>query len=123
MSSERLAAAFDDIIRAIDLISAWVKEAGGADDALRADTQSRSAIERQLLIISEAAIRLHKLDAEALMRLAPSIDWPGVRGVGNFIRHKYDDLDGAVIAGIVGEKLGELREECDKAMQTLRDLK
>lgn len=100
-----------------------MKEAGGADDALRADTQSRSAIERQLLIISEAAIRPHKLDAEALMRLAPSIDWPGVRGVGNFIRQKYDDLDGAVIAGIVGEKLGELREECDKAMQTLRDLK
>lgn len=104
MSSERLIAAFDDIVRAIDLIEAWVKEAGGPAVALRADTQSRSAIERQLLIISEAAIRMHKIDAEAPPRLAPDIDWPGVRGIGNFIRHKYDDLDGAIIAGVVGGK-------------------
>lgn len=49
MSSEQLIAAFEDIVRAIDLIDTWVKEAGGPDLALRADTQSRSAVERQLL--------------------------------------------------------------------------
>jgi len=49
-------------------------------------------------------------------RLAPSVDWPGVRGVGNFIRHKYDDLDDAIIAGVVGEKLGGLRESCIRAV-------
>ncbi len=98
MSSERAAAAFSDIIQAIGLIEKWVTEAGGPANALRPDTQSRSAVERQLLIISEAAIRLHKLDPLLLKRLAPTIDWPGVRGVGNFIRHRYDDLDGAIIA-------------------------
>ena len=123
MSSERLIAAFEDIVRAIDLIDRWVKEAGGAANALRADAQSRSAIERQLLIVSEAAIRLHKLDPEAAARLAPSVDWPGVRGVGNFIRHKYDDLDGAIIAGIVGDKLGALRNACEEAMHAMRDPK
>lgn len=119
MSSERLIAAFEDIARAVGLIDTWVKEAGGADAALRADTQSRSAIERQLLIISEAAIRLHRLDPEAAARLAPSVDWPGVRGVGNYIRHKYDDLDGAIIAGVVGEKLAELRSACASAIRAL----
>lgn len=121
MSSERLIVAFEDIVRAIDLIDRWVKEAGGAANALRADAQSRSAVERQLLIISEAAIRLHKLDPEVAARLAPSVDWPGVRGVGNFIRHKYDDLDGAIIAGIVGEKLTELRSACAAAIKTLKN--
>lgn len=121
MSSERLVGAFHDIIRAIDLIDVWLKDAGGADDALRPDTQPRSAIERQLLIISEAAIRLHKIDPAAPAQFAPSVDWPGVRGVGNFIRHKYDDLDGAVIAGIVGDKLSDLREACVHAIKTLRN--
>lgn len=123
MSSDRLVAAFEDIVRAVDLIDVSVMEAGGAGVALAPETQSRSAIERQLLIISEAAIRLHKLDPGAAARLAPSVDWPGVRGVGNFIRHKYDDLDSAIIAGVVGERLGELREACNKAMARLRDLK
>lgn len=121
MSSERLVAAFEDIVRAIDLIDAWAKDAGGAVSALRADTQSRSAIERQLLIISEAAVRLHRLDADAISRLAPAVDWPGVRGVGNYIRHKYDDLDGAIVAAIVGGKLGELRDACVQAIAALRN--
>lgn len=99
-----------------------MKEAGGPDIALRADAQSRSAIERQLLIISEAAIRLHKIDADASARHAPVVDWPGVRGVGNFIRHKYDDLDGVIIAGVVGERLAELRSACVAAAAGLRGI-
>ncbi len=91
MSSERLIAAFDDIARAIDLVDAWVKEAGGSAKALRANTQSRSAIERRLLIISEAAIRRHKID-----------------------------LDGAIIAGVVDEKLAELRRACFSAIESLQ---
>ena len=120
MSSERLVAAFEDVIRAVDLIDAWIDEAGGAAIALRPDTQSRSAIERQLLIISEAAIRVHKIDPGELARLAPNVDWPGVRGVGNFIRHKYDDLDSAIIAGIVGDRLGVLRSACSRAIEILK---
>ena len=121
MSSERLIGAFDDIVHVIDLIEAWVKDAGGSEVALRPDTQARSAIERQLLIISEAAIRMHKIDSAAPARLASAIDWPGVRGVGNFIRHKYDDLDGAIIAGVVGERLSTLRGACSGAAKRLRE--
>ena len=48
-------------------------------------------LSRQLLVISEAAIRMHKIDATVGPKLVPDIDWPGIRGIGNFIRHKYDD--------------------------------
>lgn len=120
MSSERLIAALDDIVRAIDLVDAWVKEAGGAAAALRPDTQPRSAIERQLLVISEAAIRMHKVDPAAAARLAPEVDWAGVRGIGNFIRHKYDDLDAVIIADVIGEKLDSLRAACAAAAKRLR---
>ncbi len=119
MLSERLKAAFDDILRAIDLIEIWVKEAGGVDVALRENSQSRSAIERQLLVISEAAVRINKIDPAAAARYAPAVDWPGARGIGNFIRHKYDDLDAALIASVVGAKLALMRTACAAAIERL----
>jgi uncharacterized protein with HEPN domain len=93
MPSERIAKCFRDTLGAISLIESWVDEAGGADKAILHDLKARSAIERQLLVVSEAAIRLDKLDSTAAPRLAPSVDWSGIRGMGNFIRHTYDDLD------------------------------
>ena len=75
MSSERVARSFGDILAAIDLIETWVAEAGGADKAIFHDLKVRSAIERQLLVVSEAAIRLDKLEPGVAPRLAPDIDW------------------------------------------------
>lgn len=119
MPSERASRLFGDIAAACDRIKAWVHESGGSRSALAPDTLVRSAIERQLLIISEAAIRLSKLDSELCPRLAPDIDWPGVRGMGNFIRHKYDDLDTEIIAGVLGDKLEELACACRTAQAQL----
>jgi hypothetical protein len=39
-----------------------------------------------------------------------------VRGIGNFIRRKYDDLDETVIADVVGAKLQTLRRACSDAL-------
>jgi predicted nucleotidyltransferase len=55
---EHIARCFRDTVSAIRLIETWVEEAGGSDKAILLDPKARSAIERQLLIISEAAIRL-----------------------------------------------------------------
>jgi uncharacterized protein with HEPN domain len=74
MPFERIAKCFRDTLNAINLIETWVEEAGGADQAILHDIKACSAIERQLLVISEAAIRLDKLDATAAPRLAPSVD-------------------------------------------------
>src|SRR4051812_46399839 len=108
MPSDRIAGCFSDIITAIELILKWVDEAGGIDVAVYRNALVRSAIERQLLVISEAAIRLQKLSPEAMGTRAPEIDWPGIRGIGNFIRHKYDDLDAEVIAEVLRHKLKSL---------------
>lgn len=108
MPSERIERAFADISRAIDLIEIWIAEAGSINVALQ-DVKARSAIERQLLVISEAAIRLDKIDPTFAPGHAPDIDWPGVRGIGNFIRHKYDELDMQVIADVLKHRLATLK--------------
>ena len=120
MPFERIAKCFDDVLNAINLIQTWGEEAGGAEQAILRDLKARSAIERQLLIISEAAIRLDKLDPTAAPRLAPSVDWSGVRGIGNFIRHKYDDLDTSILVDVIGNRLTELRQACLHALETLK---
>jgi uncharacterized protein with HEPN domain len=117
--SERAAGYFDDIVRAADLITGWAAEAGGGGPTILDDPKSRSAIERQFLVISEAAARLHKLDPAIGPRLAPNIDWQGIRGIGNFIRHRYDDLDRTVLVDVIEHRLAELRLSCLAAVATL----
>jgi len=79
----------------------------------RLDARTR-AIERQLLVISEAAIRLDRLDATAARRLAPGVDWAGIRGIG-----KYDDLDASILVDVVRNRLIGLRDACVRAVDTL----
>ena len=119
MPSDRLTRCFDDMLTAADLIKKWIGQAGGVDAAIYHDLLSRSAIERQLLVISEAAIRLHKTDPAAGPTLAPDVDWPGIRGIGNFIRHKYDDLDASVLADVLSNRLDPLRIAVDSALEQL----
>ncbi len=119
MPSDRIVKCLQDVIDAIDLIETWIAEAGGADQAIYHDPKTRSAVERQLLVMSEAAIRLDKLDASAGPRLAPNIDWPGIRGIGNFIRHKYDDLDTTVLVDVLRNRMRDLRDACVSAIDGL----
>jgi len=66
-----------DILESIRFIEQFVY---GMDlDAYRSDEKTQSAVERKLLIISEAAIRL-KDEAEVL---CPGVPWRDIRGSGN----------------------------------------
>jgi uncharacterized protein with HEPN domain len=78
----------------------------------RSDLLVRSAVERQLQIITEAAFRLGD-DAD---RLCPSVDWRGIRGLGNVLRHAYDVIDDALIWETVQSKLPHLREAARTAL-------
>jgi uncharacterized protein with HEPN domain len=81
------ASAFRDIAEAVDDIQ---QSTEGMDfEAFRQDLKTIAAVERKLLVISEAAIRL-KGDAA---RLCPNMPWPEIRGVGNGLRHQYDRVD------------------------------
>jgi uncharacterized protein with HEPN domain len=64
----------------------------------------RRAAERALLIISEAAKTLPK----DLTDRYPAIDWRGVRGLGDVLRHDYERVDPETLWEILNEKLPEL---------------
>jgi uncharacterized protein with HEPN domain len=64
----------------------------------------RRAAERALQIISEAAKALSK----DLTDRYPEIDWRGVRGLGNVLRHDYERVDADTLWEILSDKLPEL---------------
>ncbi len=79
------------------------------------DAKTCDAVERCLERISEAAT---KLDTAA-EQLAPSIPWPQIRGLGNRLRHGYDDVNPVRIAQIVAKDLQPLRTACLLALAKL----
>jgi uncharacterized protein with HEPN domain len=112
LPSEVASKAFNDILAAIALIQNWIAETGPDGKDWLDDTKTRNAVERQLLIISEAAVRIHRHAPDLLTSDTGEVDWPGVRGIGNFLRHRYDDLDHQVLIGVVRHRLEPLRREC-----------
>jgi uncharacterized protein with HEPN domain len=76
-----------DIQDAIGQINAFTD--GMELDVFRTDAKTIAAVERKLLIISEAAIRL----GEEAENLCPSLPWRDIRGIGNWLRHQYDAVD------------------------------
>lgn len=75
----------------------------------------RDAIERRLLIVSEAAVKL----GPAVEDEASEIDWRGVRGIGNVLRHSYDQVDEAVISLVITRELPRLKAACQRLLSKL----
>jgi hypothetical protein len=65
-----------DILEAIDLIQLFLRDM--TFESYQTDLKTKSAVERQMQIMTEAAIRFGG-DAE---RIAPGPDWEGFRGWG-----------------------------------------
>src|SRR5476649_473684 len=74
------------------------------------------AVERCLTRISEAAA---KLGAEA-EQLCPGLPWPDIRGLGNKLRHFYQDVDADIVWNLIATgKLEDLRKACLEAIDRL----
>lgn len=71
-----------------------------------ADKLLRGAIERNIEIISEASRRL----PEDLTNAHPEIPWAKIRGVGNILRHDYDEVYDEVIWAIAKQHVTPLRQ-------------
>jgi uncharacterized protein with HEPN domain len=80
--------------------------------AFREDPKTVAAVERKLLLISEAAIRLGE-DAE---RLCPGLPWHNIRGIGNWLRHRYDRVDVETVWITVVDHLPPLRSVVLRAL-------
>jgi uncharacterized protein with HEPN domain len=99
-----------DILDGIDMIVQFVR---GMDlEAFREDPKTVAAVERKLLLISEAAVRLGE-DAE---RLCPGLPWHNIRGIGNWLRHRYDRVDVETVWNTVVDQLPPLRSEGLRAL-------
>ena len=104
-----------DIIYSIERIEQIVARAGGLAEAVDPHNVLRDAIERRLLIISEAAV---KLGADMEIG-APQIDWRGVRGIGNVLRHGYDQVEAQTLALVISRELPPLKLACAKLLEDL----
>lgn len=88
-----------DILEAIDHVESFLS---GVDfKSYQADVKTKSAVERQMQIITEAAARLGE-EAETLV---PGPDWRGFRGMGNILRHAYHRVDDELIWNAANDEL------------------
>ena len=117
MPSSRRLDRLEDIVRNCERIVRHT--AGMSREAYFADEKTIDAVERCLERISEAAVKLGP-ELDARYRDAP---WKEARGIGNILRHKYDEVvDDLIWASIAADIPRLLRErtERDRAPQILR---
>jgi uncharacterized protein with HEPN domain len=99
-----------DIGDAIDSIGRFTD--GRGFEAFREDPKTIAAVERKLLVISEAAIRL---GGEADIR-CPGVPWPDIRGIGNWLRDQYESIELPVLWKTVRDDLPPLRAAVLRAL-------
>jgi uncharacterized protein with HEPN domain len=71
-----------------------------------------AAVERKLLTIGEAAVRLGR-EAPSIV---PEIPWRPVRDLGNLLRHEYDKVDLTIIWQTVTDDLPGLKAAVQRAL-------
>jgi uncharacterized protein with HEPN domain len=113
MSSNRSVEHFLDIVENIAQIAKYVGTMSRAQ--FDADVRSRDAVERCLMRLSEAAVRLGG-EAE---RLCPNQPWRDIRGLGNHLRHAYDRIDVDEVWTIIKRDLPALERESREAIEQL----
>jgi uncharacterized protein with HEPN domain len=95
-----------DIIEAIELIRSEM--AGVTLAAFEPDRRKRWLVERGIEIISEASCHL----SEELKARHAEIPWPKVAGIGNVLRHEYEDVAYDVLWHVVRDDLPPLEQAC-----------
>jgi uncharacterized protein with HEPN domain len=100
-----------DILEGIDLIEAFL--ANMDFQVYQTDLKTKSAAERQMQIITEAAKRLGD-DAETL---CPGPDWKGFCRMGDILRHGYHKVDDEIVWNTVKDELPVMREAIMKALR------
>jgi uncharacterized protein with HEPN domain len=95
-----------DIVDAIELMSSEME--GVSLSAFEHDRRKRWLIERGIEIISEASRRL----PDELKARHPEIPWPKVAGIGNVLRHEYQQVAHDVLWHVVRDNLPPLDRVC-----------
>jgi uncharacterized protein with HEPN domain len=106
MAPSSPASRLTDIVEAIELIREEM--AGVTLAAFEHDRRKRWLVERGIEIISEASRRL----SAGMKSRHPEIPWPKVAGIGNVLRHEYEDVAHDVLWHVVQDDLPALEKVC-----------
>ena len=112
MFFEREKGWLDDIVENCDRVSTYISGMNG--DAFRKDWKTIDAVERCLLRITEAVIRI---GPERMAEIVPSLSQQELRGLGNRLRHEYDDIDLSIIFTSAKYDLPPLRDACAEFLE------
>ncbi len=97
----------------LDNIGRTERFTAGMDfNTFQGDERAIFAVQYALLAISEAA---HRLGAEA-ETLCPGQPWADIRGIGNRLRHGYDNIDIRVIWNTAQTSLPPLKVAVQNAL-------
>jgi uncharacterized protein with HEPN domain len=100
-----------DIIDYADRIAAYLD--GRTFEQFAAETMVRDAVERCLLSITEAAVRLGEARMAAI---APAVPIHALRGLGNILRHDYRGIDARLVWDTATADVPALRDACTSAL-------
>src|SRR5262249_9361199 len=95
-----------DMVEAIERIRGVLRDT--PLEAFENDWQKQWLVERGLLIVSEAS---RQLDDELKAR-HPEIPWTKVAGIGNVLRHSYENVAAPIMWKLVQVDLPILQEVC-----------
>lgn len=76
------------------------------------DHKAQAAVERKLLLLSHAAVRL----GDEAERLCPGIPWSGFRGIANWLQHQYERTNAQTVWNTINDDLPRLKAAVEKAL-------
>jgi uncharacterized protein with HEPN domain len=114
LSSKKPLQRLQDIVQNADAIASYV--AGVVLDALERDSMRDDAVERCLERISEAANKL----GDYAFELIPNQPWKKIRGLGNRLRHEYDEIQRDQLWSFIQTDVPSLRAACAEALMRFK---
>src|SRR5437870_13082178 len=99
-----------DIVEASERIRSVLRDT--SLEASEADWQKQWLVERGVLIVSEASRHL----ADELKARHPEIPWNKVAGIGNVLRHSYENVASPIMWKLVQVDLAILHQVCETAL-------
>ena len=107
------------IIADIRAIKTFV--AGMGFDGYAADLKTQYATERAILNISESVRNFEKHGKRAdpdftLTEISDDIEWAKIKGIGNVMRHDYEDVTASRVWGVIADHLDDLEKACVAAL-------
>lgn len=107
------------IIADIRAIQSFV--AGMTFDDYADDLKTQYATERAILNISEAVRNFEKHGKQAdpefsLKSVSQDIEWANIKGIGNVMRHDYENVTASRVWRVITDHLGALERACEAVL-------